>query len=347
MASAKRSRGNSDGAALGRAVRHDTGHQQLDLGEDVLLGGEGHLQVDLVELPGAAVRPGRLIPKAGSDLEVALDAADHEQLLELLGRLGQGVELARIEAAGHQEVPGALRRRGGEHRGLHLKETAPGHVVAYHPRQPVAGGQSLQQRAATQVEVAVAQAAFLADFRLLLHRERQDLRGGQHLHVVDDHFHGAGLQLGVDGLGRPGRHLARDADHALDPQVRQHLEGGPAGMSDELHQAAGRQAPRLSQVDEQQPAVVPLGRHPPGQTHPPAGVLEAERPAPGLPVAVDGEGRRVRHDEAAGYPAPARRLDGGGIRCARLGVAQRCPGGIAPWRATATTAATASGPAPS
>ncbi len=84
--------------------------QQLHLVEDVFLGGESHLQVDLVELTRAAVGPRRLVPEAGGDLEVALDAAHHEQLFELLGGLGQGVELARVQPAGHQVVPGALGR---------------------------------------------------------------------------------------------------------------------------------------------------------------------------------------------------------------------------------------------
>jgi hypothetical protein len=93
---------------LGRALRHDAAHQQLHFGEDILLGGEGHLQVDLVELARAAIRPGGLVAKAGGDLEVALHSAHHQQLLELLRGLRQGVELAGVQPARDQKVPGAL-----------------------------------------------------------------------------------------------------------------------------------------------------------------------------------------------------------------------------------------------
>ena len=55
---------------------------------------EGGLDVDLGEL-GLAVGAEVLVAEAAGDLEVVLDAGDHEQLLVLLRRLGQGVEACR------------------------------------------------------------------------------------------------------------------------------------------------------------------------------------------------------------------------------------------------------------
>ena len=52
---------------------------------------EGGLDVDLGEL-GLAIRAQILVPEAAHDLEVALEPADHQDLLEELGRLGQRVE---------------------------------------------------------------------------------------------------------------------------------------------------------------------------------------------------------------------------------------------------------------
>ena len=69
-------------------------HDGLDGGEHVLLRDEAHLQVELVELAGRAVGARVLVAEAGRDLEVAVEARDHHQLLELLRRLRQGVELA-------------------------------------------------------------------------------------------------------------------------------------------------------------------------------------------------------------------------------------------------------------
>ena len=54
----------------------DGDEEALDDVEDVLLLGEGHLQVQLIELAGAAVGPGVLVPEARGDLVVAVEAGD-------------------------------------------------------------------------------------------------------------------------------------------------------------------------------------------------------------------------------------------------------------------------------
>ena len=72
---------------------HSADHQLLDDVLHVLLDDEAHLEVDLREL-GLAVEAQVLVAEAAHDLEVAIDARDHEQLLEDLRRLGERVELA-------------------------------------------------------------------------------------------------------------------------------------------------------------------------------------------------------------------------------------------------------------
>ena len=59
---------------------------------------EAHLEVELREL-GLPVAAQVLVAEAARDLEVAVDARDHQQLLELLRALRQGVDGARLEAA--------------------------------------------------------------------------------------------------------------------------------------------------------------------------------------------------------------------------------------------------------
>ena len=81
----------------------------LQNGEHIVLGGKGHLHIQLIELTGAAVAAGVLVAEAGCDLEIAVKAGGHQKLLELLGRLGQGIELAGMLACRHQIVAGALR----------------------------------------------------------------------------------------------------------------------------------------------------------------------------------------------------------------------------------------------
>ena len=56
----------------------------LDYPEHVVLGGEAHFHVQLVEFARRTVPPGVLVPEAGRDLEVPVEPGGHEQLLELL-----------------------------------------------------------------------------------------------------------------------------------------------------------------------------------------------------------------------------------------------------------------------
>ena len=96
-------------------------HQRLDHALHILLPHEAHLDVDLGELR-LAVGAQVLVAEAAADLDVALEAAHLEQLLEELGALGQRVELAGVDAAGHQVVAGALRCGLGEDGRLDLDE---------------------------------------------------------------------------------------------------------------------------------------------------------------------------------------------------------------------------------
>ena len=56
---------------------------------------------------GLTVRLGALVPVAARDLEVAVEAADHQHLFELLRTLYQRVELARRPRR-HHKLLGAL-----------------------------------------------------------------------------------------------------------------------------------------------------------------------------------------------------------------------------------------------
>ena len=83
-------------------------HQQdlLERAHDIVLVHEGHLDIDLGEL-GLTVGTQILVAEALGNLVVALNATDHEQLLQELRGLRQGVEVARLNTAGNDEVAGA------------------------------------------------------------------------------------------------------------------------------------------------------------------------------------------------------------------------------------------------
>src|ERR1700681_2144353 len=91
--------------------------------KNTLLGDEAHLDVELIEFAERAVGAGVLVTKARRDLEIAVEARHHEQLLELLGRLRQRVELAGMEPRRHQIIARALRARCGQNGGLKLEES--------------------------------------------------------------------------------------------------------------------------------------------------------------------------------------------------------------------------------
>jgi hypothetical protein len=91
-------------------------------GQYFLLRHEGHLAVDLRELR-LAVGPQILIAEALHDLEVAVVARYHQNLLEGLGALRQGVRFPGIHAAGHDEVARTFRRTLDEEGRFDLDES--------------------------------------------------------------------------------------------------------------------------------------------------------------------------------------------------------------------------------
>ena len=176
---------------------------------------EGHLDVELGEV-GLAIGAQVLVAEAARDLVIALEAGDHQQLLEQLRRLRQRVEGALLGAAGDEEVAGALRGRAGQHRGLDVEETLAVEELAHRRGDPVAEDERLPHLLAAQVEVAVAQAGVLAD----LAGEALDLEGrglgvGEQLGLADLELDLTGRQVGVDRLRRAPDDAPRRAQHVL------------------------------------------------------------------------------------------------------------------------------------
>ena len=96
-------------------------HHLLHQGHDELDVREGHLDVELRQLV-EPIRAQVLVSEAARDLVVALEARDHEQLLEDLRRLRKREELALLEPGRDEEVPGAFGRRLEQDRRLDVEE---------------------------------------------------------------------------------------------------------------------------------------------------------------------------------------------------------------------------------
>src|SRR5207244_6728097 len=130
--------------------------------EHILARGKRELEIELAELE-LPIRAQIFVSPGGRDLVVAVEPADHEQLLEELRRLRQREEVAGLQPGGDEEVArtfgGAERhRRGpdvdealllhraadrGDHRGRKTE-------VALHPLT-------------TEIEIAVAEPQRLLD----------------------------------------------------------------------------------------------------------------------------------------------------------------------------------------
>ncbi len=261
-----------------RKLLEQAAHDGLDGLEHILLLDEAHLQVELVELTRRTIGAGVLVAEAGRDLEVAVEARDHDQLLELLRRLRQGVELAGMHARGDEEVARALGRRGGQDGGLELEKARVAHAPADRGDDLVAEHDVPVQRLAAQIQEAIGEAQVLRVVGLAEHGDGQLLGLGQHLDAGGDDLDLARRQLGVHrGLAvdhRARAHAAVDLDHPLGAHRLCRLEGWAVGIGDDLGEAVV-----VAQVDEQQAAVVAHAVHPARQPHRLADVARAQASA--------------------------------------------------------------------
>ena len=248
------------------AGRHDhLGDQAVDERVDVVGRDERHLEVDLGEL-GLPVGAQVLVAEAARDLEVAVQAGHHAQLLVLLGRLRQRVEGAGVDAAGHQVVARPLGRALGQDGRLHLDERLAIQVVADGLGDLVPQHEVVLHLRTAQVQIAIGQAQVLGHLRrlLILQRERDGLGAVQDRDAMCPHLDAAGGQLAVHHLGRPLAHRALDPDHPLAaaglgeaPRL-----GAILGIKQDLGQPVA-----VAQVNEDDAAVVAHGVHPAAEGH--------------------------------------------------------------------------------
>ena len=218
---------------------------------------ERQLEVELpeLELPvGAQV----LVPPAGRDLVVAIEPADHAELLEDLRRLREREEAARLKADGHDEVTSPLRRPARHARRPHVDEPEPIHRVADRRDHRVREAQVPLHPRRAHVEPAVPEAQRLVH-ALLVELERERRRARDDLELVDLELDLAGRHRRVDRLGRARDDLPARAEDELVPDLLRRLGrlGRVLGVDDEL-----RHAGVVAQVDEDEPTVVAACVHP-------------------------------------------------------------------------------------
>ena len=175
---------------------------------------ERHLDVDLRELRltiGAQV----FVAETADDLEIPVRARDHQELLEELRRLRQRVELAGMDAARHEIIARAFRRRLPEDRRFDFPEPVGVEIPADRPRHPMAQSDVLLEPASPQIEIAVPQTHVLGHGRVFGDLKRRRLRLVEHADLAGEDLDLAGRELRVDGLVRAALHHALHADDVL------------------------------------------------------------------------------------------------------------------------------------
>ena len=248
------------GKLLGRKFAEHILKQSLDHREDIVLLHKAHLDVELVEFAGAAVGARILVAEARRNLEIAVEARHHQQLLELLRSLRQRVELARMQAGRHQIVAGAFRAARGQDRSLELVEAVRGHITA-HLRDHLAAEHDVPvQFVAAQIEETVFQAHRLGRAVVLRDQKRDHFGVAENLHVGRLDLNLAGRELRIDRAFGTGDHFAVETHHRLHPPAFQRLIEGAFRIDHHL-----RDAVVVAQVDEDHAAVVADAVNPPGE----------------------------------------------------------------------------------
>ena len=74
-----------------------TGQNRLDRVEHVLLLDKRHFQIQLIEISGRAVSARVFVAETGRNLKVLVITRNHNQLFELLWRLGQRIEFSGVQ----------------------------------------------------------------------------------------------------------------------------------------------------------------------------------------------------------------------------------------------------------
>ncbi len=180
---------------------------------------EGHFQVELGELR-LTVAAQVFITEAARDLEVAVHACHHQQLLQLLRRLRQGIELSRIDAGGDKIVARAFGRCLEQDRRFDLDKALLIEKIAHELDHLVAQDHIAGHALAAQVEIAIFEARiFIRQVVLAADHEGQGLGRVQYFDRLGDDLDLACLHLGIFHTGRPFLDSACDLQHPFHADV--------------------------------------------------------------------------------------------------------------------------------
>src|SRR5262249_20715673 len=212
-------------------------HNRLDRIEDVLLSNKTHLQVELIEFTRRAVSTRVLIAETRCDLEITIEARNHDQLLELLWGLRQRVEFSWMQTRRHQIVSRAFRRGGCENWRLKFEKAALLHAPANRINDLAPQHDVRVQVIAAQIKEAVLEPDLFRIVLLPEDRHGQLCGRAEHLDFIDVNLDLTGRQIRIFGAGRPVTHLAIDAHDPFRTKRFGELEGLAVGVGHDLREA--------------------------------------------------------------------------------------------------------------
>ena len=220
--------GGRGGHIVGAELGKDRRQNILQNGKHILLGGKGHFHIQLIELAGAAVAAGVLIPEAGRDLEIPVKAGGHQQLLELLGCLRQCVELAGMLPGGYQVIPGALGGGGRQNGGGDLQKAMLGHGGAQGGHHLAAQDDVVFHSRIPQVQIPVFQPLGFVSLPAAVDFKGQAVvaAAAKYFDFVGHHLNVTGGLLGIFACPLPDNALHADGGFLVQiPDDGHHLFG--------------------------------------------------------------------------------------------------------------------------
>ena len=159
------------------------------------------------------------VAKAPSDLVVAIDAANHAQLLEQLRALRKGIKRTWGQAARYDEVARAFWSRRNQHRGFDFDKTLIVHGPSQRGIDLGANTEVALHALGTQIDIAMSEANHFVDLDTIVELERGRLRDIQNFDAAVADLDLAGRHVVVRGAIGTLAHGARDANHILGAQI--------------------------------------------------------------------------------------------------------------------------------
>ena len=149
---------------LGSELFKGSGKHFLSYPEDILLGGKAHFEIQLIEFSRRTVCSGILIAEAGGNLEILIKAGYHQQLLILLGCLGQCIKFSLIFSGGNYIISCTLGRGSTENGRLDLQKAHLRHLLTKEADDLGTEDNIVLHLAVSQIQVTVFQTNILTDF---------------------------------------------------------------------------------------------------------------------------------------------------------------------------------------